>query len=50
MAPPLTGHLDEGPVTTYKAEQSFSELSGHRAGISANASEMKPAKLLAGSW
>jgi hypothetical protein len=35
------------PVTTYKAGQSFSELPGSRHGVSANASETKPAKLLA---
>jgi quercetin dioxygenase-like cupin family protein len=34
-------------VTTYKAEQSFSELPGHRHSVSANASKTKPAKLLA---
>ena len=34
-------------MTTYEAGQSFSELSGDRHRVSANASEMKPAKLLA---
>jgi quercetin dioxygenase-like cupin family protein len=34
-------------VTTYKAGESFSELPGDRHGVSANASEMQPAKLLA---
>ena len=34
-------------MTTYKAGQSFSELPGDRYGVSANASETKPAKLLA---
>jgi hypothetical protein len=34
-------------VTTYKAGESFSELPGDRRGVSANASESKPAKLLA---
>ena len=34
-------------MTTYKAGQSFSELPGDRHGVSANASETKPAKLLA---
>ena len=33
-----------GPI---KAGQSFSELPGDRHGVSANASETKPAKLLA---
>jgi hypothetical protein len=34
-------------VTTYTAGQSFSELPGDRHGVSANASETNPAKLLA---
>jgi len=34
-------------VTTYKAGQSFSELPGDRHRVSANASETRPAKLLA---
>jgi quercetin dioxygenase-like cupin family protein len=34
-------------VTTYKAGQSFSELSGDRHAVSANTSQTKPAKLLA---
>jgi quercetin dioxygenase-like cupin family protein len=34
-------------VTTYKTGQSFSELPGDRHRVSANASETKPAKLLA---
>jgi quercetin dioxygenase-like cupin family protein len=34
-------------VVIYKAGQSFSELPGDRHGISANASETQPAKLLA---
>ena len=36
-----------GPVTTYKAGQSFSELPGERHSVSANASKTNPAKLLA---
>ena len=36
---------NDGPVTTYKAGQNFSELPGDRH--SANASDTKPAKLLA---
>jgi quercetin dioxygenase-like cupin family protein len=35
----------DGPVTTHKARQSFSELPGDRHGVSANASKTKPAKL-----
>ena len=38
---------NDGPVTTYNAGQSFSEPPGDRRGVSANASETKPAKLLA---
>ncbi len=34
-------------MTTYKAGQNFSELSGDRHGVSANASKTRPAKLLA---
>jgi quercetin dioxygenase-like cupin family protein len=41
------GKVNEGPETTYKAGQSFSELPGDRHGVSANANETKPAKLLA---
>jgi hypothetical protein len=39
--------VNDGPVTTYEVGQSFSELPGHRHRVSANASETKPAKLLA---
>lgn len=35
-------------IALLRAGQSFSELPGDRHGVSANASEMKPAKLLAG--
>ena len=38
---------NDGPVTTYKARQSLSDLPGDRHGVSANASETKPAQLLA---
>ena len=34
-------------MTTYKAGQSWSELPGDRHNVSANASETRPAKLLA---
>jgi len=43
----IRSQVNEGPVTTYKAGQSFSELPGDRHGVSANASETKPTKLLA---
>ena len=41
----IRSQVDDGLVTTYKAGQSFSELPGDRDGVSANASETKPAKL-----
>jgi quercetin dioxygenase-like cupin family protein len=34
-------------VTTYQAGQSFSELSGDRHAVSANASQTQPTKLVA---
>ena len=43
----IRSQVDDGPVTTYNAGQSFSELPGDRHGVSANASKTEPAKLLA---
>jgi quercetin dioxygenase-like cupin family protein len=43
----IRSQVNNGPVTTYQAGQSFSELPGDRHGVSANASETTPAKLLA---
>jgi len=43
----IRSQINDGPVTTYKAGQSFSELPGDRHSVSANASKTKPAKLLA---
>ena len=43
----IRSQVNDGPVTTYKAGQSFSELPGDRHAVSANASRTKPAKLLA---
>jgi quercetin dioxygenase-like cupin family protein len=43
----IRSQVNDGPVTVYKAGQNFSELPGDRHGLSANASEKKPAKLLA---
>jgi quercetin dioxygenase-like cupin family protein len=43
----ILSQVNDGPVTTYKAGQSFSELPGDRHSVSANASKSKPAKLLA---
>ena len=43
----IRSQVNDGPVTTYRVGQSFSELPGDRHSVSANASETKPAKLLA---
>ena len=43
----IRSQVNDAPVTTYEAGQSFSELPGDRHGVSANASKTKPAKLLA---
>ena len=43
----IRSQVNDGPVTTYEAGQSFSEMPGERHRVSANASKTKPAKLLA---
>ena len=43
----IRSQVNDGPVTTYKAGQNFSELPGDHHAVSANASETEPAKLLA---
>jgi len=43
----IRSQVNDGPVTIYKAGESFSEMPGDRHGISENASKTKPAKLLA---
>jgi quercetin dioxygenase-like cupin family protein len=43
----IRSKVNDGPVTTYHVGQNFSELPGDRHGVSANASQTKPAKLLA---
>ena len=43
----IRSQVNDGPVTVYKAGQSFSEMPGDRHKVSANASRTKPAKLLA---
>ena len=43
----ILSQVNDGPVTTYKAGQNWSELPGDRHSVSANASEAEPAKLLA---
>src|SRR3954466_15347672 len=43
----VRSQINDGPVTIYNVGQSWSELPGDRHRVSANASETKPAKLLA---
>ena len=43
----IRSQVNGGPVTVYKAGESFSEMPGDRHDVSANASETEPAKLLA---
>ena len=43
----IASQVNDGPVRTYQAGESFSELPGDRHSVSANASKTKPAKLLA---
>jgi quercetin dioxygenase-like cupin family protein len=43
----IRSQVNDGPVTTYEAGRSWSELPGDRHAISANASDTQPAKLLA---
>ena len=43
----IRSQINDGPVTVYKAGQSFSEQPGDRHRVSANGSKTKPAKLLA---
>ena len=43
----IRSQVNDGPLTTYTAGQNFSELPGDRHGVSANASETEPARLLA---
>jgi quercetin dioxygenase-like cupin family protein len=43
----IRSQVNNGSVTTHEAGQSFSEMPGDRHRVSANASETKPAKLLA---
>src|SRR6266436_2125313 len=45
----IRSQVNDGPVTTYEAGQSFSELPGDRHGVAANAGRTRPAKPLAGS-
>lgn len=43
----IRSQINNGPATVYKAGQNFYEMPGDRHGVSANASETEPAKLLA---
>jgi quercetin dioxygenase-like cupin family protein len=43
----ISSEVNDGPVTTYEAGESWSELPGDVHSVSANASQTKPAKLLA---
>ncbi|MGH6710247.1 MAG: cupin domain-containing protein [Bradyrhizobium sp.] len=43
----IRSQVNDGPVTVYKAGESFSEMPGDRHGVSANASETESARLLA---
>lgn len=43
----ISSQVNDGPVIVYKAGQHFSESPGDRHGVSANASQTRPAKLLA---
>ena len=43
----IRSQVNDGPVKTYRAGESFSELPGDRHGVSANASTTERAKLLA---
>ena len=43
----IKSQVNDGPVATYRAGESFSENPGDRHGVSANASATEPARLLA---
>lgn len=43
----IHSQVNDGPVVTYRAGESFSEMPGDRHRVSANASTMEPARLLA---
>jgi quercetin dioxygenase-like cupin family protein len=43
----IRSQVNEGPVTTYRVGQNWSEAPGDRHRVSANASETEPARLLA---
>ncbi|KQV68112.1 cupin domain-containing protein [Rhizobium sp. Root1220] len=43
----IRSQVNDGPVKTYQAGESFSEMPGDRHGVSENGSKTQPAKLLA---
>jgi quercetin dioxygenase-like cupin family protein len=43
----IRSQVNDGPVVTYNAGENFSEMPGDRYGVSANASDTQPMKLLA---
>jgi quercetin dioxygenase-like cupin family protein len=43
----IRSQVNDGPITTYRAGENFSEFPGDRHGVSANASGTEPARLLA---
>lgn len=43
----IRSQVNDGPITTYSAGESFSEYPGDRHGVSENASKIVPARLLA---
>jgi quercetin dioxygenase-like cupin family protein len=43
----IRSSVNKGPVVTYRAGESFSEMPGDRHSVSENASKTEPAKLLA---
>jgi quercetin dioxygenase-like cupin family protein len=43
----VRSQVDEGPVTTYRTGQNWTELPGAHHRVSANASDTEPAKILA---
>jgi quercetin dioxygenase-like cupin family protein len=43
----IRSQVNDGPVTTYRAGESFAENPGDRHAVSANASDTEPARLLA---
>jgi len=47
LAGAIRSQVNEGPVTVYKAGESFSEMPGDRHDVSENASRTESAKLLA---